>query len=639
MIKIFLYTALLAFAVTSHAQGLLSSAARWYIADTVSGQCILKNHSLHPVYSNQRPIEVTGGINYHPAFLLNRQSKVSFDIGDLDIHQATFFTVYQLKDTIVENMIWHIEKEGKPQLLLTNKRMADFDKYKYMNFFDLHPLSPKIQVYEQTKEMDSLPIILQQWNIGQAPSAPKLPVQNLDGSISELIAFTKNLSKAEKLKIESYLALKYGITLSEPEGTYLNSAGEILWNGVKNNGFHHNVTGIGRDDSSGLHQIIATSSNHPELLSIRLKQDFKNNEFIIWGDNNLSMIPKTENGQLARLHRTWMMSISSTETNSFKTEIILDTKQIFTPGHSTPVFWLAIDSTESADFSASHTQYIRAVNIDTKGFAHFNIELKKNPAGKLYFSFITGQELMMTTQINEPTCDGSIKGQLKIKIIGGTAPYGLTITDKNHASTQLFAEESNSLKTIQDISPGFYVLEVKDAHQQVYTDTIIVNNLDGPNPIGIRNEYILSKDQNLLLNASETMEPGVSYIWEGPNHFSSSNPKITVQEKGVYHLNVSKNGCTNIRTIYVLGAPVNNFRDYILYPNPSEGIFNIKILLYHPASIEVTVYTSNGIPVIQQKVFGADHYILTNKLTESGIYFINLDSNNSSLTKKLIITH
>ena len=102
-----------------------------------------------------------------------------------------------------------------------------------MNFSICIRHSPKIQVYEQTKEMDSLPSYYSNGISAKPPSAPKLPVQNLDGSISELIAFTKNLSKAEKLKIESYLALKYGITLSEPEGNVLNSAGEILWNGVK----------------------------------------------------------------------------------------------------------------------------------------------------------------------------------------------------------------------------------------------------------------------------------------------------------------------------------------------------------------------------------------------------------------------
>ena len=105
MIKIFLYTALFAFAVTSHAQGFIVECGLM----VYSRYCIRSMYHKIIVYipfiQNQRPIEVTGGINYHPAFLLNRQSKVSFDIGDLDIHQATFFTVYQLKDTIVENMI------------------------------------------------------------------------------------------------------------------------------------------------------------------------------------------------------------------------------------------------------------------------------------------------------------------------------------------------------------------------------------------------------------------------------------------------------------------------------------------------------------------------------------------------------
>ncbi len=75
--------------------------------------------------------------------------------------------------------------------------------------------------------------------------------------LSELIFFNTNLGLIDLLKVESYLAVKYGITLdpsSATAGGYLTSAGGASWDPTTILFFHNDVIGIGRDDASALLQ-------------------------------------------------------------------------------------------------------------------------------------------------------------------------------------------------------------------------------------------------------------------------------------------------------------------------------------------------------------------------------------------------
>ncbi|GHT17485.1 hypothetical protein FACS189429_1670 [Bacteroidia bacterium] len=77
------------------------------------------------------------------------------------------------------------------------------------------------------------------------------------GYTPEFIIYSRLLTPVERLKAESYLAVKYGLTL---EKSYISSSNSLLWDVDANNGFNNRVTGYGRDDASGLYQKTATTS-------------------------------------------------------------------------------------------------------------------------------------------------------------------------------------------------------------------------------------------------------------------------------------------------------------------------------------------------------------------------------------------
>lgn len=73
------------------------------------------------------------------------------------------------------------------------------------------------------------------------------------GNISEVIVYDRVLSDAERQSVESYLAIKYGITLNQTPGTdYLSSNGTTYWSSSANGIYNKRITGIGRDDSTAL---------------------------------------------------------------------------------------------------------------------------------------------------------------------------------------------------------------------------------------------------------------------------------------------------------------------------------------------------------------------------------------------------
>ena len=149
---------------------------------------------------------------------------------------------------------------------------------------------------------------------------------SFDGRIAEVITYSARKSDAsltdERNRIQSYLAIKYGITLGV-NGTsqdYVDSAGNAIWDQSANTGYNFDIAGIGRDDNSQLNQKQSSSVNNATdgtgpiegILTIGLTDIYNTNseniatnatntfvdkEFLVWGNNgaNLDLAATTIN--------------------------------------------------------------------------------------------------------------------------------------------------------------------------------------------------------------------------------------------------------------------------------------------------------------------------------------------------------
>ncbi len=149
------------------------------------------------------------------------------------------------------------------------------------------------------------------------------------GDVLEAISYSSRVSDADIVKIESYLALKYGLTLSQttPQD-YINSNGISIYDSDNTlDDFDFNIAGIGRDDASGLNQkqSISTTTNSvqtntPGIITIGLgsiantnlenTNNFDSNQsFMLWGNNagalTINTNVPTNCGSLNRMERIW----------------------------------------------------------------------------------------------------------------------------------------------------------------------------------------------------------------------------------------------------------------------------------------------------------------------------------------------
>ena len=126
----------------------------------------------------------------------------------------------------------------------------------------------------------------------------------------ELLVYSRMLNPLERRQVESYLALKYGVSLN---GSYFDHDGNLLWDYDANNGFNNNITGIASDTCNLFLQPKSTSSyESPSLLTIGITDatSMQDGGYLIWGDNGLALTPQpySEDSPWHLLPREWKTS-------------------------------------------------------------------------------------------------------------------------------------------------------------------------------------------------------------------------------------------------------------------------------------------------------------------------------------------
>ncbi|MBC3757031.1 T9SS type A sorting domain-containing protein [Hyunsoonleella sp. SJ7] len=161
---------------------------------------------------------------------------------------------------------------------------------------------------------------------------------SLNGRIAEIFTFAERVTDADRQKIESYLAIKYGLTLgaaTEAQKDYINSFDTKVWDITANAGYNYHVAGIGRDSISDLNQKQSKTLNMLNEVTIGLNgisttnsaniHEFENDgDFLVWGSNDLAYTASGSNTitissgittSLTRVLRQWKI-IESTEVTS-----------------------------------------------------------------------------------------------------------------------------------------------------------------------------------------------------------------------------------------------------------------------------------------------------------------------------------
>lgn len=247
---------------------------------------------------------------------------------------------------------------------------------------------------------------------------------SFDGRIAEVITYDSRKSDGdltqERNRIQSYLAIKYGITLGVNGTTqdYVNSNGDVIWDqntGVPaNDVYNYDIAGIGRDDVSELYQKQSRSvndatdaegriegiltmgldniydTNKTNMISNPVK--FNDREFLVWGNNgedlglaasqvtvNMSsgISPSlTTNVSFVAMKRVWKVIETGGDIPSIKVRIPQDAIRNITPPGN---YYMFISSTGVFDPTADY----RIMTPDGNG----NLETDYDFDGTKYITF------------------------------------------------------------------------------------------------------------------------------------------------------------------------------------------------------------------------------------------------------------
>ena len=192
-----------------------------------------------------------------------------------------------------------------------------------------------------------------------------------EGEIAELIIFNDEIDSLRKMKINTYLAIKYGVTLSH---NYVSSSDKVLYD--VSNGYANGVLGVGRDLGSDLYQ--PKSKSETDITSgftIELTSTLGNDAYALVGHNGASLARHSLVGINNVLLRKWY----SNHTGGIGTlDIALDLN-VFSSSETNPNnVKILISNTASFD----HVYTINATSI-SNGIATF----EGIPLYDKYFTF------------------------------------------------------------------------------------------------------------------------------------------------------------------------------------------------------------------------------------------------------------
>jgi hypothetical protein len=576
-------------------------------------------------------------------------------IVDLIGHSGqTIFTVFQKNEKCDEQILWsvisdHNEIDSVSPVLLTTHRVADLEKAEYMNFGQIEDSKLTLNTYLRKSHSKPQEGSGGQFLIGNNISNIQVPASPFDGELPELIIYPRALSARQIIQVESYLALKYGISLNQPVFTeYLNSRGDVIWSNQKTPEYTFRITGIGRDNKTGLNQKQSTAATAPGQFVLSAGQIAETNElnksilenesFLIWSDNNAPISASfLELGSFEISNRKWQVQrFGNMQEIPFYTRFRRN--DILMHPEENKLFWLVIDDSGKGDFSPGNVSFFPARALEERGYVHFDsLYFDTNFSGQDVFSIGTAPDFFIYSDQNAPTC-GNNDGITDLKIVGGVAPFRIELI-KNEKET-VFEEHSlqEDILQITGLNVAKYDLIIHDRSGKMLAHHFVLSHSNGP-IIDLKSAYEMNDREQLVLDASHfSHSPSARYHWTIPDGSQIEKSKIKILIPGLYIIRIDDEDCTSIHQVMVTQAGKTRFMQINAFPNPTiNGKIFMHLMMEEAADVRCSIFDSQGQLVDQSIIERAFDKVVPLHLNgPAGSYVIQLQSGQFSYSLKII---
>ncbi|HCM33879.1 thrombospondin type 3 repeat-containing protein, partial [Chryseobacterium sp.] len=155
------------------------------------------------------------------------------------------------------------------------------------------------------------------------------------GHLGETIIYgAGNITATERRRVDSYLAIKYGITMGRVNTDhYLDANGTLVWNGGSNTTYNNNIFGVAREDIGLFEQKVSKSVNAGTILTVATTNDFvlpnldasrtsfaTDKTYFLLGDNNNVTTTTVDvtvgTNTYKRIQRAWMAQEKDADAGS-----------------------------------------------------------------------------------------------------------------------------------------------------------------------------------------------------------------------------------------------------------------------------------------------------------------------------------
>ena len=243
------------------------------------------------------------------------------------------------------------------------------------------------------------------------------------------------------------------------------------------------------------------------------------------------------------------------------------------------------------------------------------------------FNVTVMSDLSVEVSTTNVSCNGSSDGSATIVVSGGTPPYSIGGTGDN-------------------LPAGTYTTTVVDAAGCTLDFSFDINE---PDPITLTVDII--DEINMGMNGSIDLHVmgGVgNYTFEW---YSSEDTLIISSEEdlldipgGIYTVVVfDENGCQQTLEV-VVDSLVDTFDPALqaairLFPNPSDGFFELEILFSQASSVELTIYDFTGRVLQKRELPSQTEHLDQLNLSNypSGVYYLKVVAGEKVAMKKCLI--
>ena len=400
---------------------------------------------------------------------------------------------------------------------------------------------------------------------------------NLVSELYEVIVCNTCGDIQDRYAIQTYLAIKYGITLGKKD-LYLGSDKRKVWDEKLDENFNNTIFGMARDDYFGLKQLASYSNVDSTLVAKSTNAaTWSNHSYILFGNDKGEKVFDENSGVYKR---RWLMQ------NKGDSDVSFDFNLAITPDLDTD-YLLFLSNGETFYHDTTDSIQLSFKNLELKSNENSYLTLMaKKPFNLMFKESQNNFNKKYTLQFSE----------------NGTPPFTITAQGENIANNHTFVSNDHFM-ILGDLPKSTYSFSVVDADGQ--EATLKGKFIDA-------NKRLLALESNWLLEHGKKIEikPTISeelkkakltYAWYQNEKLLSEQPNLMVYQEGSFTLKVkSEEGTVEVFPFAVTSLAPSESKvsdsGWVVSPNPvNRGEdFRVTYTLDFDKSVDFYIYTLEG---------------------------------------------